>query len=534
MSRRQCFALSVLSGCLLALAWFGLSGLFLLFSFVPLLIVENHLYKSRSSNLGIVFWPYAFVALIVWNILTTWWVGYATLGGAILAIILNSLLMSLVWWLFHEFHRRKGDLFGYLFLFFCWTSLEFLQYNWDLLWPMLNLGNGLSKDIFLIQWYEYTGVLGGTWWILISNILLAKVLDDISFGNGSTTFLRMSSTAVVILFPILISIFIFYNYHEKNDPVQVVLLQPNIDPYTEKFEGMSSDEQYQRLFQLADSVGNAEVDFFLAPETAFHDVWLDSLDSNRAICQTQKMLSEKFPKAAFITGAMTYLEYTTEKGATPTARALPNTNHFFDAFNSALFIEEGKKTSVYHKSLLVSGVEKLPFKKYIGFLEPFLANIGGTTGTLGRSNHPDVFVKDSIVVGVPICFESIFGEYVSGFVKRGASLLFVITNDGWWKNSPGGIVHLTYSQALAISHRRSIARAGNTGISCIINQKGEIESETKWWTETALRGEVNQNRTITFYSKMGDFLGKISSFVMLIMVLILLIDVKRKNRINPN
>jgi len=65
-----------------------------------------------------------------------------------------------------------------------------------------------------------------------------------------------------------------------------------------------------------------------------------------------------------------------------------------------------------------------------------------------------------------ICYESVFGEFVTDYVKKGAQALFIITNDGWWKNTNGYKQHLYFASLRAIETRRQVVRAANTGVSC--------------------------------------------------------------------
>jgi apolipoprotein N-acyltransferase len=101
----------------------------------------------------------------------------------------------------------------------------------------------------------------------------------------------------------------------------------------------------------------------------------------------------------------------------------------------------------------------------------------------------------------------------------GANFLFILTNDGWWKNTPGHRQHNSYARLRAIETRRSIARSANTGISSFINQRGEELARLGWWKRSGLRGNLNKNDRITFYVKHGDYLGRISVFLTVILLL---------------
>ena len=94
----------------------------------------------------------------------------------------------------------------------------------------------------------------------------------------------------------------------------------------------------------------------------------------------------------------------------------------------------------------------------------------------------------------------------------------IITNDGWWLDSPGYRQHLWFDQLRAIETRRSIARCGNTGVSALINQRGDISASTEWWTRSVLKGKLNLNEKITTFVKYGDFIGRIAYASMLIFI----------------
>jgi apolipoprotein N-acyltransferase len=519
-----------LSGILLSLAWLGFSGLVLLIAFVPLLWVEYDLLQKRHYNLPVVFWSYSLITFIIWNALTTWWIWNATPGGAIFAIVLNSLFMSLVWWFTHVASRKQGPGFGHILLIFAWITFEFLHYHWELAWPWLTLGNGMANDVYLIQWYEYTGVFGGSAWILLANLMIWNWFRITWIENKDVHLFQKLSVMGLLLLPIGLSVSIYYQYEEKPDPVHVVIAQPNIDPYRDKFTHMPYREQYGRLLHLSDSLGTDDVDFFLGPETALHEVWLNNWKYSLPIRTVQNFLSEKYPNSAFIVGGMSYYEYLFEEERTTTVRYNRDSTFFYDAFNSAYLITRHGPEGIYHKSKLVAGVEQMAYERYLRFLDKLVIDLGGTTGSLATLGKPEVFEHHGIKVGVPICYESAFGSYVAGFVNEGAEVLMVITNDGWWKNTPGYRQHLAYSRMLAIEFRRSIARSGNTGISAFINQRGEIVQQTAWWTATAMRGTINRNDRLTFYARQGDYLARMSVFMFGLMLLTLLVSFLRREK----
>ena len=518
----QLVALTILAGSLLSLAWLGVSGIVLGIAFVPLFYLDDYFVKRKNENTPLVFWCYALFAFLIWNALTTWWIAYATVAGAIFAIVVNAFLMSLVMLLVHIAHRIKGRGFAGIFFIFSWLSFEYLHFNWELSWPWLTLGNGLANDIYIIQWYENTGVFGGSLWLILIDLLVWNLLKKQLISSEKINWLQWFTFMLLVLAPVVLSLLRYEKYVEKSDPVNVVVAQLNIDPYHDKFKQMSPYQQYLRLLDVCDSLGDATVDFFVGPETALHSVWQNNIEKSGAIRMVRNFLQSKYPDAAFVVGAMTYKKYTSLNPPTSTARFNTDRTFIYDAYNSALFINTDDSVQMYHKQKLVSGVEKMPFRKYLRFLDKLVINLGGTTGELATQNEPVVFYKGASAVAVPICYESGYGAYVSEFINKGANLIFIITNDGWWRDSPGYKQHLSYSRIQAIQFRRSVARSANTGISCFINQKGEIEKRTSWWRQTALKGYMNRNDDVTFYAQHGDYIARISVFMFILMGLSLI------------
>jgi len=510
------------SGLLLASAWLGFPGFLLLVAFIPLLYVNDFVLEHKQQYKSFNFWLFTLISFFVWNSLTIWWIWNATPTGAVFAIVVNSFLMSLVWGLAHITGRVKGKKFGHLFLFFAWISFEYLHYKWDMSFPWLTLGNGLANNVEIIQWFEYTGVFGGTAWILIVNLLVWELIQRLGKSPRNVIRVQLFIVLIVVFLPIIISLIKYKIYNEKIDPVNIVIAQPNIDPYNDKFSGMSIDEQLSRLLQVSDSLGTDSTDFFVGPETALHELWENNSFPNRQIVEIRDFLTNKYPNASFVVGASTLRRYFTGDQIPNSARYSSDSSIVYDAFNSACFIEKDLPVEFYHKTKLVSGVEKMPFEKQLKFLEKWIINLGGTTGTLGSQNDTMIFSKNETNIAVPICYESGYGEYLSGFIKKGANIFFIITNDGWWKNTPGYKQHLSYSRLRAIEFRRGIARSGNTGISCFINQRGDIVKRTGWWKQTSISGTVNRNDEITFYASRGDYLARFSVVMFVLMLIVFL------------
>jgi apolipoprotein N-acyltransferase len=156
----------------------------------------------------------------------------------------------------------------------------------------------------------------------------------------------------------------------------------------------------------------------------------------------------------------------------------------------------------------------MPFGSTLSFLKPVFEHLGGATGGYGTQNEPGVFYSQSGIGVTPvICFESIWGEWIATGVHKGGQFIAIVTNDGWWENTSGKDQHLDYAKLRAIETRRWVCRSANTGISAFINQRGDIVQQTKWWTRTAIRQDINLNSDLTFYVLHGDYIAKALSIL---------------------
>ena len=341
----------------------------------------------------------------------------------------------------------------------------------------------------------------------------------------------------IIAGPIAISLARFYTYHENPNPKTVVVIQPNIDPY-EKFVSIPSLEQTHVQLAEASTLADAEVDYFIAPETSINNgIWMDQIEDVPDIRMIRTFL-RAYPGASYIPGIQCFKRFLPGDKLSDNVRDIPGTNMKYESFNAAIQLDSTRRVPFYFKSKLVVGVERMPYARYLKFLEKYTVRLGGTFRGWGSQDYRGVFFSagDSTGVSPIICYESVYGEFVTGYVKNGANLLFVITNDGWWGNTPGYHQHNSYSSLRAIETRRSIARSANTGISSLINQRGEVIQQLGWWKRGALKGTINANDTLTYYVKNGDYIGRAAAFFSLLIVLlyimrtIIQVSTKRKSK----
>jgi apolipoprotein N-acyltransferase len=536
MNKFSLVGLSVTAGILSSLAWTGwFPGLILLFSFVPFLLIENHLYYHRRQYSQNAFFIYIIPGFVVFSIISLGWMRVASITGAVCVIMGLSFLMAFTLWLAHVVRLRAGNAAGIAALFAFWLTYEYVSLNVSIISPWLNLGNGLSKEIMLIQWYEITGTAGGTVWILSSNLLLALVLENTSTDKKKHRILLGVWLALVI-FPPMASALRFSTLKQSSeDEEEVVIVQPNSDPYTRKFT-VPFDEQLRKVIDMASSKATGQTAWIITPETTVDDpVDLDNLANDRYVGMFRD-LALKYPGTEIVAGMVTFKRYPpSAEPPTNSARKTDNSGLFTDHFNSALRIDTSRNIEVYHKSKLVPGIEMqtIGAGRIISRMLPYL---GGTKWGYGSQetrtcfSHPLLHHK----IGTIICYESVFGKYVTDYVKNGAEALFIITNDGWWKGTGGYRQHLSFASLRAIETRRPIARAGNTGISCLIDNRGKVTDKTEWWTQTLLRGKIIPDNRITPYVKYGDYLMHISLIISILILFITFIAIPLRKKARNN
>ena len=540
-------SLALLSGLMLAVSWPTNGFTPLIFTaFVPLIFLQDKIgslqvNETASQRIGSVF-GLSFLTFLVWNALTTWWVWNSTPAGSIAMILLNSTFMATTFWFYH-FTRKKifNNKKGYFLLILFFLAFENLHLNWQLNWPWLNIGNVFSHNHTWVQWYEFTGIAGGTVWVLLANLLFYNVIRSTSQQVNKSTSQRVVSVVyflAIVFVPIIISKIMYNSYEEKGEDVEIVVVQPNIDPYNEEFR-ISAEENLNRNFRVAEPLITDRTRFVVSPESSIQEnIWLEKINSYYSINELK--LFTKNHDVTYIIGASTCGMASDRKDFA--ARKFYDADEYYYAYNSALSINDTSDIQIHQKSKLTPGVEMMPSWWFLRPIKHLAIDLGGTVGTLKSEDKVMVFSyerqhgnettrqrdnettrgKDlesqKYNVAPLICYESVFGGYVTEFVREGANLIFVITNDGWWGDTQGHRQHFEMSKLRAIENRRGIARSANTGISGFINQRGDVIEQSNYWEPIALRNTLNVNDEITFYSQHGDYLYRIASLIAVLLL----------------
>lgn len=496
-------------------------------AFVPFFyLAEWGRSTSKGKNFGVLF-----LALMLWNISTTWWVWFASDVGAIAMLILNSMLMYLPFGLSRWLQRKKWFIWDAKWLFIAlWLLYEYGHHRWDLSWPWLTLGNAFSGMPWYVQWYEITGTLGGTALILSVNVLVYQALINVQSKDKRSWIMRFRlPIGIVSVFGILsvllgqlASDFVYQKKSKLKQPYRVVAIQPNYDPYDEKFV-LDPMQMVRDMAKTSDSAGPA--DCILWPETSLvgnidvgspaQDMqvsylmhhWLKNGPADNAAGDSSLNHSRAAGPPSMLIGSNMIHWYSWMGKGKPdvAARQSSNLEYWYTLHNSALWIQpelsihpigsdpfkhERLRGSMatgdiqfYHKSKLVPGTEQLPFVTVLPFLERLAISLdeNSASGTLGKNATAKALGVSNSKVAPIICYESIYGDYVSEYVKDGASWLAVITNDAWWNNTPGHKQHFSYAKLRAIEQRKWVVRSANTGISGFIDPLGNTTMRSGWY-----------------------------------------------------
>lgn len=513
------------------------TGYLALIGLVPLLMAEKIATETKMRRFCL--WHYS--AFLIWNFATTFWVCNATVGGGIFASVANAFQMSLIFGLFRYSKRYLRGSLPYIFLMVAWIAWERYYLTWaQISWPWLLLGNAFARSTSLIQWYEITGTLGGSLWVWAMNLGIFGILSAVQSGRWKEYNAKAKTAAILricILFfgPLMTSLFLWPE--PDNGRLDVYIAQPNIDPYN-KFGGMTQEEQNATMIaQVADAPKNRPL-LMLAPETFTNDVITNDLALSPTLLSFDAFLRSS-PKANLIFGASSHEYIHSALRPSQTARRLNDGGTWVESHNSALITDGTGRAEIYHKSKLVVGVEMMPYPAVFRHVDEWLGGVMGREVGQKEASNLNFYeyddsgsVKRTIPVGCAVCYESVYPEHCAEYVKKGAELLTIITNDAWWKDTPGYRQHLSYASLRAIETRRWIARCANTGISAVIDPSGKILRKTSWWQKETLHESVGLRDGHTFFVRHGDVVGRISVLCFLLLFLNLLVMVFTKRKIH--
>ncbi len=450
-------------------------------AFIPLLVV---LHDTRNVQGGLL-WGLVFGLMV--SSTGFWWLVYPSGKGMVASILYLSLFWALaggVYALIDRMNRGIGTwLFPVIILF-----MEYARGFGRLGFPWHDLAYTQTYYRILIQYADITGPAGVSFWVAALNVAFFMLITYALKQDRRR--LILAATAVIIMFagPLIYGKWAINRYQNFDRVLKAAVLQANIDPYT-KWDREHRHLSMDRYTEMIDSVARQKPDLIVMPESATAGYWRRR--STRFDLLTKRAKNYGIP---ILTGTLDYD---------------PENRHEY--YNAAYFINPFGKDEVYFKMQLVPMSEQIPWQENSEFLREL--DVGGSHFTRGSDfrvfempirSHPN----DTARFGVGICYEALFPEIIRQFRKRGANLILNITNDGWFKRSPGAWQNLRFNVFRAIENRTYIIRSANTGVSCFVDPTGIIYSAAGLYEKATMLDEVGlAQKRLTLYTEHGNVMG---------------------------
>ncbi|WP_138429270.1 apolipoprotein N-acyltransferase [Fodinibius saliphilus] len=490
------WSLIISSGILLGLSYPPVPMPFLVF---PAFLLIFRIIDLSNSVRSAAYWTYP--AFLIWNIITTYWLVMATIGGGIAAILANSAVMTIPVML--QYKVQQKDIAPWLIALLqtaFWLSFEYLHHQWDLAWPWLTIANVWSNAPELVQYISVTGFWGISFWVIFSTALMyqfIKTVDNKSLKIGIVT---------VLFFPLCsLGFLLFEKQTEPQTKQEVVVVQPNFDSYHRYGGFKNSFKAHDHLLQMTDSLRTDSTALVVWPENAIQSDIANISSYSRLSNYTKGQLKKAADRwdATLISGATFYEFYQEDQKP-----ALPYRSEYgpFLPFNAALAFHPDSTIDVYRKHNLVPIVERVPFVHFLNTVDIFGWVDWAQNQSYGKGYRANQFTVGVTKTPALICYDSVYPSWIRKYVQKGAGYLTIITNDGWWGNTSGHEQHFAYARLRAIEFDRWVVRSANNGISGIIAPNGSLEIETPYWQQKAFRYKIPVLTSQTFYTRFGDWL----------------------------
>lgn len=471
------------------LAWFGLAPLFLA-------LLGRGVFASFfiSYLYGICFLLITFRWILFLS-------AYSYLHHFLLALYLGFYfaLFGAAFVFIENKWRAEAALFSAPFL---WVSLEYIRSNFSFLaLPWMLLSHSQYLNIPVLQVSEFTGAWGVSFLIVSVNSALAFlfVLARSPFIRGVSTGqafphkragLMMSIISFLLLFSALLYGHVCMQQPLAGNTLKISVVQGNVPP------GNVAGLDYISKVALP----LCELSKQSAPENPFLVVWPENSLPRRPRSDFRliRLLGETMEATggSLLLGSSAHQKFGRDMN-----------KEQFRTYNSAFLLQAKGRPQRYDKMILLPFGEYLPFREIIPW------------GAIGVPDiHEETPGKEIRIFELPqarfattICWENIFPDYVSRFVRNGAEFIINITNEHWFGREGAPAQFVSMSVMRAVENRIYIVRCANTGISCFIDPFGRIverlkdESGQETFVAGILTGQVVPRAGGTFYTKYGDW-----------------------------
>lgn len=477
--------LALLSGLLVGLAFPPLKlGILAWVGLVPFLrALENSTPRAGAAA--------GFLAGLTANIIVLYWLSFNS--GAPFAVVFASMIaavgyLALFWallgYVFSLIHTRTGK--GFLILPFLWVSTEYLMSFGPLGFPWVSLASTQVGYLPVIQVAEYTGIYGISFWIVVMNIVSYRYLLATSGVRRRLAGLFVVAMIVPWLYGYLRLATVNGQHGAGEKPFRISLVQPNVGPH-EKWDPGRRNWVFDHLDSLyLVAVGdNPQVVVWPESATPFY------LRRNfRRLNRLKRRIDET--GIPLLTGAVDWAM--SESGR--------------KIYNGVLLIQSDRPITAYYKMQLV------PLAEYNPLARKFPLSDALSLGHFTPGISYTLFEVDDVPFSAIVCFESAFPQLVRRFIEKGAKILIIVVNDGWFGNTSGPYQHASLARFRAVEHRMPVVRCANTGISAIYDSAGRMTARLPLATKGIISSSISPRTMLTFYTKHGDLFSRIC-FVML-------------------
>ncbi len=559
---RNKLLVSIITGCLLGFSFppFNISYLIIPgYAFLIHIIFNSKNYKSLFKR--------SFLTFFVFDIIALSWISLAGIRenadkflilGGFFTIILHCLTLEIPALVFYFPLKqiRKFNLQN-IFLFFfpvIFTAYEFLMSVTEVSFPWLITGNAFSTNLEKIQFADITGVYGVSFWALclstlfyyIFSTLKKRITDFQKLSGGKSGLFTPSIIAAVIFtivlilpncYTILLKKKILYSANEHTDTLKIGVIQPNINPW-DKW-GMKHNELIKKYSELILSLHrqDSNIQMIVLPETAvtfyiLHPVYKREFSELKNVSDSLNLpVLLGFPDFYIYKDSITH-----NKKPRIDSKLSSDGSYYYDIFNSAVLLDSNSNPDNlqrYNKIKLVIGSERMPYQEKLTFLKDIIRwGVGLSSYQTGQDTT--IFnVYNKFRFNVAICYESIYPEFFSRFIDKGAMFSVIITNDGWWGKLPGTYQHNQFAVFRAIENRRWMVRCANTGISGTIDPYGNYYHKTPINQEVCFTANIGLREEKTFYTIYGDWLPKLCCYLSGIILMVgIVLKFFRKKHLN--
>lgn len=409
--------------------------------------------------------------------------------GIVILIIYLSIYVGLFTLILSLSRRWVGLVASYLLSPFIWVSLEYLRGLTLLGFPWGTLAYTQSEYPTAIQLASLGGVELVSGWLVLINALCVLLMKLRTSGKKFFTVLVV--LVLSMLLPHLWGRSQISN--ESANRMKVALLQVNLNPERVR-ERNYKNEITPIIEEMILQAAKENLGLLVMPESALPG-FLSHETEYRALL---KELSGRI-ETPILTGAVRH-EYSRGK---------------FRYYNSALLFRPDGRVEHYDKLHPVPFSERLPYDDVL----PWLQKIELGQGAYSPGREFKVFDLDQASFSVLICFESIFPRLARTFVGEGAHFLVNITNDSWFRDTPGPYQHAQMAVMRSVENRVPIARCGNTGISMLIDPYGRVSQVTEMFTRRLIIGDLPLiSNSTTLYRRWGEWFSALSLIISAILL----------------